>query len=552
MATSPIVAPAAASGDAPGAGARTAPRRPSLAIPAVVALTLLGAVPRLIVAHQSVFADELSTYWISATHGLGGVLSLLYSSGRIQHAEITPPLSFLASWLTTRAGKTVELLRLPALIAGIATIPLVYVLGLRTVGRRAAVPAAALIALSPFMIYYSAEARAYGLMMFLVGCSTLSMLLAVDTGRRRYWVLYTLASAAAFYTHYTSVFVLAAQLAWLLWTEPRLRRTALLASAAAAALVVPWIPGLIADLQSPTVKILSDITVFTPHAVRVDIEHWAVGYPYTIAGGLGALPGVPALVLLVLAALLTAGGLTASIRGGQVLGALRRIVPIADANPRARRLALVVLLTLATPVAELVVSALGNHIIGIRDMAASWPFLALAVAGLAIAAGPRVGTAAAVLAVVAFGLAAPKMLEARFSRPDYQAAADYVAAHARAGDVVIDQTGIFSPGPLTGFDVAFHRRLPVIRAQTRAERDHPFTITDPVTSIPAAISQAVTAARGGRIFSVSTQGNVPGVLPDALSQPAFPGGYRRVSEHVYEGFWLTVVAVYARPRTAVP
>src|SRR5207302_2677690 len=104
---------------------------------------------------------------------------LLYSTGRIHHAEITPPLSFLASWLSTRAGTSPELLRLPALIAGTATIPLVYLLGLRTVGRRAALLAAPLTALSPLMIYYSAEARAYGLMMFFLLGATLSLLLAL-------------------------------------------------------------------------------------------------------------------------------------------------------------------------------------------------------------------------------------------------------------------------------------------------------------------------------------------------------------------------------------
>ena len=85
-------------------------------------------------------------------------------------------------------GDTPELLRAPALLAGTATIPLVYVLGLRTVGRRAALVATALTAFSPFMIYYSAEARAYGLMMLLLVCSTLAMLLAIDTRRRRWWV----------------------------------------------------------------------------------------------------------------------------------------------------------------------------------------------------------------------------------------------------------------------------------------------------------------------------------------------------------------------------
>ena len=85
---------------------------------------------------------------------------------------------------------------------------------------------------------------------------------------------------------------------WVLWFEPSARRSLLLANAAAALLVVPWIPGLIADLQSPTVKILSALSPFTAHAVRIDIQHWALGYPYTIAGGLAKLPGVPSLLLL--------------------------------------------------------------------------------------------------------------------------------------------------------------------------------------------------------------------------------------------------------------
>src|SRR6267154_3413805 len=160
MAVQNVASAAVGAAGGSGAEARSRARRISPAMLVVAALTVGGAVLRVIVARQSVFADELSTYWISATHGLGGVLSLLYSTGRIHHAEITPPLSFLASWLTTRLGKSPELLRLPALIAGTATIPLIYLLGLRTLPRRAALLSTALTALSPFMIYYSAEARA--------------------------------------------------------------------------------------------------------------------------------------------------------------------------------------------------------------------------------------------------------------------------------------------------------------------------------------------------------------------------------------------------------
>ena len=64
------------------------------------------------------------------------------------------------------------------------------------------------------MIFYSAEARGYGILMALALLSTWSLLVAVDDGRRRWWVVYGLSVCLAAYTHYTAVFVLAAQFGW--------------------------------------------------------------------------------------------------------------------------------------------------------------------------------------------------------------------------------------------------------------------------------------------------------------------------------------------------
>ncbi len=104
---------------ATGQGAAQAPAAPDARgswwpLAALVVLSVAGVVLRIIVAHQSLFADELSTYWISATHGLGGVLKLLYSVGPIKHAEITPPLYFVLAWATSQLGHSPELLRLPS------------------------------------------------------------------------------------------------------------------------------------------------------------------------------------------------------------------------------------------------------------------------------------------------------------------------------------------------------------------------------------------------------------------------------------------------------
>ena len=197
------------------------------------------------------------------------------------NAEITPPLYFAASWLTTQIGHSPELVRAPSLVAGAASIPLIYLLGLRTVGRPAALVATALTTFSPFMIYYSAEARGYALMMALVLLSTLAMLIAVENGRARWWVVYAVASCAAVYTHYTAVFALGAQFLWLLWAHPEARRFALLANLGALVAFLPWTTGVINDYNSPTRKILSSLSPFNADAVRVSLEGWAIGDPTT-------------------------------------------------------------------------------------------------------------------------------------------------------------------------------------------------------------------------------------------------------------------------------
>ena len=111
----------------------------------VVALTVVGAVVRLLVLHDSLFADELSTYWVVSGRSFGGVISTVHTD-----AEITPPLFFALSWLTTQNRlHRRRCCACPPTLAGVATIPLVYLIGARTVGRWAAAVGAARSPRSP-------------------------------------------------------------------------------------------------------------------------------------------------------------------------------------------------------------------------------------------------------------------------------------------------------------------------------------------------------------------------------------------------------------------
>lgn len=500
----------------------------------LVILTAVGAAIRLVVAHQSLFGDELSTYWIVADHSLHGVLSLLYGTASFHHAEISPPLSFVASWLTVQLGHTAILLRLPSLIAGTLTIPLVFALGLRTVGRRAAWLATALTVLSPFMVYYSTEARAYGLMMAFTIGSTLALLSAIDTGRRRWWVIYAVCACLALWCHYTCGFVLAAQALWALWAHPRARRPLLIASAAAVIGYLPWLPGFVNDLHSPTTKLLSALSPFNPHYVLLYLRHWAFGYPYL---GVSSVPGPVALVAVVLALVIAA---VARPRG---------------AERPTNRLGLLALLVLATPVGEALVSATGDHIIGTRNLAASWPALGLLAAGLLAAPGPRLRLLTAGLAVAAFAIASAEVMFAgNVQRPDMDSAAAFVQAHSRSGDVIIDDTGaLVTPGPPTPLDVAISTRLPIFRAGVPAERTLPFGFGDPIVPFATAVDQAAAAARprGGRIFLVQAlyPAQVAGVPePARATTGSLPSDYALVAAQRYPGILAVRVAEYAPRR----
>jgi 4-amino-4-deoxy-L-arabinose transferase-like glycosyltransferase len=492
--------------------------RAVLATVVVALVTVIGLAIRLVIADSALVGDEVSTYWVVTTHTAHGVISTVHGD-----AEITPPLNFLAAWVTTQLGHAPLLVRAPSLIAGTASIPLVYLLGLRTVGRPAAVVASVLTALSPFMIVFSAEARGYGLMMFLVVGSTLAMLLAIDDHRSRWWILYAVCSCAAAYTHYTSVFPLAAQLVWLTWYHPEARKPALFANLAALAAFLPWTTGLVNDLH-PASEIFSVFGAHDAHAFLGNVGKWSTGAYY---GGVSLrdLPGPPALVLRALAVIIAA----AAVATAWVFHRPRRRRGRGD-----HRLVLVLALLVSAPVCEVILALFGPNLLLTRNLAPSWPALALCCAALLTAAGPRLRMVTVLLAVASFVIGAGRMLEVQYQRPDYEGAADLVVDRAAPGDVVIDATKPFSSGPVSPLDVTLHGRgsVRVLRVGSRP----------PFVPMADAIDQAVASVRHGRIFVVGTtyfrvdrslgrRLERPGAVPSALparfhaQTRAFPGRF---------------------------
>lgn len=455
---------------------------------AVGALTVLGFAIRVANFDQTLFADELSTYWIVEGRGLGEVLSLVRSD-----AEITPPLYFVLGWLSIQPDWGPEWVRLPSLLAGTATIPLVYLLGARTLGRRAGLIGAAVITLSPFMIYYSTEARAYAVMIALLVGSTLALLAAIETSRKRWWAAYAACSCLAMLSHYTAAFPLAAQALWALWAHRDAWRPLLASNALAAIAFAPWIPGFVADNESPTTEILSALSPLDPTSIRVAFENWAVGFP-TLK--IGAMPGRVAVALI-------AGGLLVAVVAGlaRALPFARQIGPSAALRAIPPAVALIVALTLAAPLGELVLSAIGPNVFGARNLNAAWPGLALAIGGVLAAAGPTIGLGCTVAVLAGYSVGAAKTVGGDTARMDFQRAADLIEARWGPDDVVVDATRL-TPVPLTGLDVY----LPPTNAEYRLGlpvSDEPFEIGDYVPPADEQIEMAKSDAAGASIFLVT-------------------------------------------------
>jgi hypothetical protein len=504
----------------------------------VVGLTALGIALRLAVAQQSLFADELSTYWIVSHKGFAGVISTVHGD-----SEITPPLYFVLSWLTTRIELTPELLRAPSLIAGVAAIPLTYLLGLKTVGQAAGLVAAAIAAFAPFMVFFSAQARGYELMLVLVLCSTLAMLAAIDSGRARWWIVYGASSCAAAYTHYPAVIALGAQLAWLLWAHPEARKPALIANVGAVLAFLPWYSGLINDFNSPTTELLSNLTPFTAQAVSSNLEHWAIGYPFGFPNTeLRDLPGTRAIVMLVLAAATAAGSL--GVAWFRRHGSPLRFRP----DPH---LVLVIVLAASSAVGLALMSALGTNLFAVRSLAASWPAFAVLLAALLVRAGPWLWFVATALAVVSYAIGGAMLLESGFKAPDYEAAAALIDRNASPGDIVIDAAR-YTPAPITGTDAALERPHRVFHVGGRIRYD-PYA-TAPGPSTAAVVDRAIAAAHGHRLFVVSFAGE-SGLLraPGDQVLSALTAGHRQVMRATYPGvIGVTVTVFTARGRVRRP
>jgi 4-amino-4-deoxy-L-arabinose transferase-like glycosyltransferase len=216
------------------------------------ALRRIGASPHLTVLVGIVaigaalrFATlDLQSYRYDEAVTVGRVLhpSLFSTFSAVSHSESTPPLYYLLAWFWSRPFGTGEFwMRSLSALAGTASILVVYLGAVALpLPRRAGLIAAALVAVSPVLIWFSQDARAYALVFLLTALSFLFFARARRRVGRRDLLWWAVFSSLALATHYFAGFVVAAE-AVVLLVGPRRRGVviAVLAIGAVAALLVP-------------------------------------------------------------------------------------------------------------------------------------------------------------------------------------------------------------------------------------------------------------------------------------------------------------------------
>jgi uncharacterized membrane protein len=145
--------------------------------------------------------------------------------------------------------------RLLSVLAGVATMAVVYWLGCELAGCAAGLLSAAVLSFCPLHVWYSQEIRMYTLQTLLVCLSFLFMLRALREGRTAPWVGYVIFTALSLYAQYVSVFAVVAQNVFVTVYHRKERRTLrhwLLSQCAVAILFVPWMPSFVTQMKIVT------------------------------------------------------------------------------------------------------------------------------------------------------------------------------------------------------------------------------------------------------------------------------------------------------------
>ena len=386
-------------------------------------MTAVGLVVRLAGLGDRLSADEGYT-WLVSSAGSWGVLL-----DRLAAYENAPALYYLL--LAPLPHGDEAWLRLPAVLAGVAAIPVLYAAVRPIGGERAGLLAALGLAVAPYAVSFSNYARGFTLadLGLLVA---LAAVVRLATGSdARWWWVYGGGAVVALWSQYDSALFLAALVAALLATRARPWREVVLGGALPALALLPWLPELLRGLDaidqskvSPVYPGLSPASLRDVTAALAFGEHGSAN-----AAGLRWLQALAILTTLGLAT----RGLSPNRpppAGGQVQSG--RIAGKRSGPAPGRGQSLLVGVVVGAAGLHALVAAIGPDVFHQRYLTELVP-VAIGVGAIGLARVPRAVPFAA-MALAALGIAVFAQRHGRELEPDVAALAPLVAS---AGERVV-------------------------------------------------------------------------------------------------------------------
>ncbi|HWH20256.1 MAG TPA: glycosyltransferase family 39 protein, partial [Solirubrobacterales bacterium] len=350
---------------------------------------------------QSYHHDEVVTASRILRAGFGHAMHQVWAG------ESTPPVFYALAWVWTQLVGTGEFgLRSISAAAGLASVPVAYLIGVELRGRRAGLWAAALVAVNPMMLCYSQEARAYALVALFGAISVLYWLRAERGGKRRDFVWWGIWSGLAIATHYFVAFPILAEAVMLL--RRRGLRSSLVGIAILAACAIAVAPVAIHQMSLGHAEWIGNFTL--GHRLWETATTFVVGE----TGDIIARPERPWLAFAPLA--FTFAALALLLRRG----AWRE-------RRAAARPLLLVAAGIGIPVAIALLDSSKNFVLARNLIPALVPLLAAVGIAVASPATRRLGTAVgALLFAYSLGFCILASTDEQFQRPNWSAVAEHI------------------------------------------------------------------------------------------------------------------------------
>lgn len=247
----------------------------------LAAILALGLGLRLIaLGSRSLWYDEAFAVLFSEK----GLSAMLYGTLTIENgvaADVHPLLYYTLLDLWTRVvGQSPFAVRLLSVIFGVGTIALLYGLIRDLFGIRPALWSAFVIAVAPFHIQYSQEARMYALLGLLSVAATWALVRGMKTEGWGAWIVFGVLSALCMYTQQLAAFTLIALGLIPILARDRGKILRLLVAVGVAVLIyLPWLINLPAQFEK-----VGSYWVQQPTPASVLLSLWSfvfVEYPAT-------------------------------------------------------------------------------------------------------------------------------------------------------------------------------------------------------------------------------------------------------------------------------